>query len=427
MYEELRKQVDEMLVMNLKKIKMQIGPTGKQKKGKKGKGKKGKGKKGKGKKDKKKKPLPGEKIAELKGMDSDQMLSLLVESQLVVRSRSRGINTIVGDFNYLGSMHHNADRRDEGTWEPQDPSMSQIRQMLIEYCVLPNGSTDVKMNLDEKNLIKAVMLYGPSGCGKTLAVEAVAHELGALLIHLTPDKLRGQFGGKSGPTKLVHMVMTVARDPTMQPVVVYIDECEQFFTGGKKNKDKDGASRFKKDLLLYKDQALGPEHRVIVIGTTRTPENGDINDMKKFFKKFIYMPYPDYSSRCLIWRYYLEYQIRAGLEKPDESMNKIGYDPVALEAAIVEKVRAAVDRVDVSSLAHISEGYSAGAISRTVRSIVTPRRVMTLKTRPLSSTDFIDNLSLQVVTYHDDKNAFMAFTKTITGENYVSFFCSIVF
>jgi hypothetical protein len=53
----------------------------------------------------------------------------------------------------------------------------------------------------------------------------------------------------------------------MQPVVIYIDECEQFFAGGKKNKDKDGPSRFKKDLLLYKNLALGPEHRVIIIGT----------------------------------------------------------------------------------------------------------------------------------------------------------------
>lgn len=54
----------------------------------------------------------------------------------------------------------------------------------------------------------------------------------------------GIFQGKSGPTKLIHMIMTVARDPTMQPVVIYIDECEQFFVTSKK--DKDGCNRFKK-------------------------------------------------------------------------------------------------------------------------------------------------------------------------------------
>ena len=106
-YEEIRKQVDEMLVMNLKKIQMQIAPKSK-KKGKKAKKKKAK----KGKKDKKKKPLPGEKIAELKGLDSDQILSMLIENQLVVRGRDRKLDSFIGDFNYLGSMLHNADRKD---------------------------------------------------------------------------------------------------------------------------------------------------------------------------------------------------------------------------------------------------------------------------------------------------------------------------
>lgn len=70
--------------------------------------------------------------------------------------------------------------------------------------------------------------------GKTHAVEAVAHELGALLIHLSPAKLKGLYPGKTGALKLVHMVMLLARDPIYQPVVIYIDECEQFFAGGGK-------------------------------------------------------------------------------------------------------------------------------------------------------------------------------------------------
>jgi hypothetical protein len=110
-YEDIRKQVDDMLLMNLKKIKMQIAPGGKGKKGKKG---KKKGKKGKKNKGKKKKPLPGEKISELKGLDADHMLSVLIEHQIVVRCREKPMSSLIGDFNYLGSVHHNADRKDEG-------------------------------------------------------------------------------------------------------------------------------------------------------------------------------------------------------------------------------------------------------------------------------------------------------------------------
>ncbi len=413
-YEEIRKQVDEMLIMNLKKIKMQVAPGGKGKKG----GKKGKKKGGKkGGKKGKKKPLPGEKIAELKNMDADQMLSILVEYQLVVKPRPRTINSLIGEFNYLGSVHHMADRKDEGAWEPQDPSIAQIRQNLTEYCILPNGSPEVKEKC--KVLLKSVMLYGPSGSGKTHAVEAVANELGALLIHLTPAKLRGQFGGKTGPTKLVHLVMTVARDPAMQPVVIYIDECEQFFTGGKKNKDKDGPSRFKKDFLTYKNQALGPEHRVIIIGTTKNPENGDVKDLKSFFDKFLYMPYPDYASRVLIWKQYLTQKIREGIIHNETSPQSGGgantNKPNISEEEISMRVRLGMEKLDVSSLAHVSEGYSAGAIARTVRIIVTHRRVAMLRLRPLNNLDFIDNLAMQEVSYQDDKATFMEFTRVITG------------
>ncbi len=48
---------------------------------------------------------------------------------------------------------------------------------------------------------------------------------------------------------------------------------------------------------------------------------------------------------------------------------------VALEEEIATAIRFALERLSLSSLAHISEGYSAGAVARTVRIIVTPRRV----------------------------------------------------
>ena len=47
----------------------------------------------------------------------------------------------------------------------------------------------------------------------------------------------------------------------------------------------------------------------------------------------------------------------------------------AFEEEIAQTIRFALERLSLSSLAHISEGYSAGAIARTVRIIVTPRRV----------------------------------------------------
>merc|ERR1711865_1124523 len=169
--EQVRKQVDEMLVLQLQKIKLQLEAAAKdkggkkKKKGKGGKKKKKGGKKGKkGKKKKKggdgKKALPGDKIAELKNMDIDHMLSILVQEKIVNNYRPRKISDLWGDFNYLGTVFQNVDRRDPktGEWVPQDPSMAQLRQSITEYAILPLGSSVVRKQTQH---IKSLLLYGP--------------------------------------------------------------------------------------------------------------------------------------------------------------------------------------------------------------------------------------------------------------------------
>ncbi|RLN94800.1 hypothetical protein BBJ28_00015464, partial [Nothophytophthora sp. Chile5] len=69
---QVRQQVDEMLVLQLVNIKAQLEAAAA--------GKKGKGKKGK--------PLPGDKLAELKGRAPDSFLSVLVEHKIVHTPRA---------------------------------------------------------------------------------------------------------------------------------------------------------------------------------------------------------------------------------------------------------------------------------------------------------------------------------------------------
>merc|ERR1719230_632013 len=194
-----------MLRDNLKKIKMQLTktPAGKKSKDKGGKKSKNKGKKskkdGKGKKGK---ALPGEKINELKNMEIDQMLSILVECRIINNYRDRHIDHLVGDFNYLGTVHQHMDRKvgdgdNERKWVPPDPSMAQLRASITEYCILPNGSLNIKGKLPDECTVKSLMLYGPAGSGKTMMAEAVANELGALFINISPSRLKGAFGGKT--------------------------------------------------------------------------------------------------------------------------------------------------------------------------------------------------------------------------------------
>ena len=198
--ELLKNQVDEMLMMSLTKIQ----PPKKEKKAKKEKKKKDKGKKDK--------PLPGAKIADLKNMDTDHMLSKLVEYRIINNVDNVRINDFIGDFNYLGTVHQGQARKDLKRWLPQNPSMAQLRASMTEYGVLPLGSANIKNKVTDKDNVRSIMLYGPSGSGKTMMAQAVANELGALFINLSPSRLNAAPAeGKQGPLKLIHMAFMVAK------------------------------------------------------------------------------------------------------------------------------------------------------------------------------------------------------------------------
>lgn len=53
------------------------------------------------------------------------------------------------------------------------------------------------------------------------------------------------------------------------------------------------------------------------------------------------------------------------------------------------------DSVDLSILAHVSEGYTAGSIYRSVKATLTPRRVHRLNKHPLLNSDFLGALAQQ--------------------------------
>lgn len=111
-------------------------------------------------------------------------------------------------------------------------------------------------------------------------VQTVASEIGALLIHLSSATIGTSFGGKEGATKLIHMVFTVAKEKAHAPVIIYLDNCHEFFLGkAKKGGGSTGNAelqRFQKDLLVYKNQALKNEDRVLVLGCTPLPGTGDV-------------------------------------------------------------------------------------------------------------------------------------------------------
>jgi hypothetical protein len=384
---EFKSTVDKLIMMELENIKInQSGYKEKKKKGKKGK----KGKAGKKKKAKDPewltwpKKIPGLKQIK-KYSHVEDLLIELVQMGIAKKFPAQNLTDFRGDFNYLHSM------MDDLTVGPQDPSMALIRQLVTESCIFPLGSKLVK---ERAQFVKSVLFYGPPGTGKTLVARAIVHETASMVFDLSPISIQGKYSEKKGEEKMIASVFACARH--FQPAVVYIDECEKVFPqkkkkgkkGKKKKKADPGApSRMKKAIIAWKKK-LPQTDRILIIGCSSEPHEAVKKDMKTMWDQAIYFPFPDFSTRRGLWKEFIE--------KSGGIINQ-GFP--------------------LSTLAHISVGYSAGSILKTCQQVLTEYRVQQLRTRPLQLSEFIGPLSLTHYTLDDLYGSYRKFTDFITKDD----------
>lgn len=87
----------------------------------------------------------------------------------------------------------------------------------------------------------------------------------------------------------------------LQPSVIFMDGAEKPFVKKVPKTDKTDPKRLKKDLpKLVKN--ITNEERVILIGTSSFPWEGDQKLLYQTYDKVIFIPRPDYGSMSLVWK-----------------------------------------------------------------------------------------------------------------------------
>ena len=291
------------------------------------------------------------------------MLAELVAKGILRKLVPAKLQDFRGTFNYLGAlMQHNLTLADK---EP-DASYAQIRQLITEYAILPMGSPNLRQNGPVTT--SSILLYGPPGVGKTMIARAIATHINALFIDISPyTASESPYKGESkGLNKMLYIAFRVAKE--FSPAVIYIDEVDKYFTGGKgkkkkKKKGKGEFSKLKKDLVGHK-KFIKAENRVLIIGCTSQPGEASKADLKSFFNKHIYIPHPNYSTRKDLWEFFLS--------QHGDVLNP---------------------KFSVNTISQLSEGYTGGSIKTAVTKVMTEQRKANLKWRPLTISEFISPLS----------------------------------
>ncbi|XP_043549006.1 dynein regulatory complex protein 11 isoform X3 [Chiloscyllium plagiosum] len=365
--EEIRVQVlkvDELMRQELKNLKLAVDrDKGSKKKG----GKKKKAKKGK--KKKKEKDLTLHRTI-------NSLYEELIREGLLIRPRNVRLSDFIGEYNYLGTTLRQTDI------EPM-PSLSDVRQLISLYGILPLGSQAVH---EKAPLVKSLLLAGPSGVGKKMLVHALCTETGANLFNLSPHNTAGKYPGKIGLKMMIHMVFKVAR--MLQPSVVWIDNAEKVFYKKVPKMEKELEPKRLKKSFPKILKSIKAEDRVLIVGTSQRPFDAELKTFCRGFQKIVLIPRPDYTSRFVLWRNFI--QQNGGI---------------------------LTTSLDLSSLAKVTDGYTQGHLSQAAKYVLTEQRIKQLHTKPLTAVEFITPLARQDPVFKEEEETFKDwYAKTSLGK-----------
>ncbi|MGI9565702.1 MAG: CDC48 family AAA ATPase [Nitrosopumilus sp.] len=206
--------------------------------------------------------------------------------------------------------------------------LNELKQELKEAIDWPLKYKEV-FSYSNAKPPKGIFLYGPPGTGKTLIVKAVANECGSNFISVKGPELLSKWVGES--EKGIREVFRKARQAA--PCIIFFDEIDAIAPiRGAQQGDSHVTERMISQMLTEID-GLEVLKKVMIISATNRPDIVDPALLRPGrFDRHLYVSPPDFESRSQII--------------------KINVQKIPLD-----------NRIDISHLAEITEGFTGADIA----------------------------------------------------------------
>ena len=338
----------------------------------------------------KKKKIPGENLVDEK--NPIEIAKELTKFHILRKPLKKNFSDFITTENIIRNIN-------QEEISQMDPSLSQLKNTIIEQLVLPLGTG---FNPEMRN--RTYLFYGPNGSGKSHMINAIVNQTKSAFFDISPVNLCKVFTSKNSISKIMYKIFMAAK--FLQPSVIYFDETEHFFAKKNLKKLKNFAgkcSKFKKDLIKHINKHLTLEDKVVVIGCTSNPKFVHVNDAKKFFYKKFYFPFPDYSARRFIFEKLIKKHIKKFKNMKDESKE------VFLKDVDIP------GNFPFGMLAFHTEGYTLGSFIKLIKTVLSDSRIERFEIMPLKIEELIDPLSNLDFCSKEEYEEFKNFGFAVTG------------
>ncbi|KAG8230211.1 hypothetical protein J437_LFUL009273 [Ladona fulva] len=371
---EIRTNVDSLMRLELNRLKAAVerDRAQRRRKGSKKKGGKSRGggsskghrgwKSGKKVRRKKEKDLTPDRTL-------DSLFEELVANGIIKNYPEVPLSSFLGHTSFVVNKQQNAEKKPKHT-------IGDVRKLVKEYCILPLGSAYVHNNAP---FVRSLLIAGPHGSGKHMLLHAVCTELGAYLFDISNVNIADKYPGKTGLTMLIHLVNKVSR--LLQPSIIFVENAEKTFLKRVPKNDLTDPKRLKKELpKLVK--GIGPEDQIMVVGISSCPWESDQKGLASAYNKMIIVPRPDYATLSTVWNDIL-YSYNA-------LNHKFDYGNLVVEI-----------RIENNTCLQARTRRTQPPL------VLTCKRLLTLKVRPLKHIEFFKLLSAHDPVYWEEEDSFM--------------------